>query len=293
MTACDTGADAVIACGLGKSFGAFYAVQNLSFSIKSGECFGLLGPNGAGKSTLIKMIYGVLARSHGDLSVLGLDPSRDPRILRRRIGVVMQEDALDDAMNVRDNMMMFCLYHQIKKQVAVPLVDELLEFMGLTSKAKARIGTLSGGMRRRLAFVRALIPSPKLLILDEPTTGLDPAVRQLLWQKIADLKRRGTTIILTTHYMEEAELLCDRLILIDGGAVQEAGSPKDLIERHSPGYVALFLDTNSDSGHQRVQRPTLEDIAKFVHERGEKPEMVRPSSLEDVFLKLTGKALNG
>ena len=279
----------VLAKQIRKSFGATHALNDLTFSIQSGECFGLLGPNGAGKSTMIKLIYGVVERSGGELSVLGYDPSLDARRLRQHIGVVLQEDALDEAMNVRENMLMFCQFHGIPTSVAKTRVDELLDFMALSAKANARIVTLSGGMKRRLAFVRSLLPRPKLLILDEPTTGLDPAVRQLLWQKILELKHSGTTILLTTHYMDEAEVLCDRLVVIDQGRLQAEGSPKELIERHCPGFVALLQNQGQ---HARVEAKSLAEITDLFQKRGHEPALVRPSNLEDVFLKLTGRDLN-
>lgn len=272
-----------------KSFGASRALNDLSFSIQSGECFGLLGPNGAGKSTMIKLIYGLMERSGGELSVLGYDPTHDARKLRQHIGVVLQEDALDEAMNVRENMLMFCQFHGISSAVAKARVAELLSFMSLDSKADARISTLSGGMKRRLAFVRSLLSRPKLLILDEPTTGLDPAVRQLLWQKILELKQAGTTILLTTHYMDEAEILCDRLVVIDQGRIQAEGSPKDLIQEHCPGYVALM---ENQGQHSRLEASSLSEIAVLTEARKQQPALVRPSNLEDVFLKLTGRDLN-
>lgn len=275
----------VLAQDVGKDYGAFRAVGGVSFGIQAGECFGLLGPNGAGKSTLIKMIYGVTRRTSGALRVLGFDPSRDPAKLRRYLGVVMQEDALDDAMTVRDNMLSFCRYHGLRNDEAVTRVDGLLAFMELGAKSGARIVTLSGGMRRRLAFVRSLLPRPRLLILDEPTTGLDPAVRQLLWQKIVELKRLGTTIILTTHYMDEAELLCDRVLLVDGGLARAEGSPQELVASHSPGYVALFLKEQ----RERLVDQTLAGLTARLAADGLKPDLVRPGNLEDVYLKLTGK----
>lgn len=272
-----------------KSFGASRALNDLSFSVQSGECFGLLGPNGAGKSTMIKLIYGLMERSGGKLSVLGYDPTHDARKLRQHIGVVLQEDALDEAMNVRENMLMFCQFHGISSATAKTRVTELLSFMSLDSKADARISTLSGGMKRRLAFVRSLLPRPKLLILDEPTTGLDPAVRQLLWQKILELKQAGTTILLTTHYMDEAEILCDRLVVIDQGRIQAEGSPKALIQEHCPGYVALV---ENQGQHSRLEASSLSEIAALTEVRQQQPALVRPSNLEDVFLKLTGRDLN-
>lgn len=283
---------AVSAQNVSKEFSGVCAIQDISFSIDQGECFGLLGPNGAGKSTMIKLIYGVMGRTRGELNVLGFDPSIQARELRKHIGVVMQEDALDEAMDVRDNMLMFCRFHNLWGRAAEQRVDELLDFMSLTTKAKAKISTLSGGMKRRLAFVRSLIAKPKLLILDEPTTGLDPAVRRLLWETIQNLKRSGTTIILTTHYMDEAEFLCDRLVLIDRGSIQAAGSPKQLIDAHCSGYAAFFLDATQYGKPMRLECATLAEVAKLAEIQGRQPEMVRPANLEDVFLKLTGKDLH-
>jgi lipooligosaccharide transport system ATP-binding protein len=279
----------VSAQNVSKSFGANVALKGLSFDIAEGECFGLLGPNGAGKSTMIKIIYGVLQRTGGDLSVLGLDPAQGYRRLRQQIGVVLQEDALDEALNVEENMLMFCRYYGLSPMEAKKRVDELFSFMELGGKAKARIGALSGGMKRRLAFVRSLLSKPKLLILDEPTTGLDPAVRQLLWQRILELKRTGTTIILTTHYMDEAEILCDRLAVINQGLVQAEGSPRSLIEQHCEGFVALV---ESFGEQVRVGGPSLADLTSSIKAQNKIASLVRPANLEDVFLKLTGRDLN-
>lgn len=278
----------ISASHVSKTYGAVNALNDLSFAVESGECFGLLGPNGAGKSTMIKMIYGVLKRTGGDLTVLGLDPSTHAKELRRSIGVVLQEDALDEAMSVGENMLMFCQFHGIPAATSRARVSELLGFMSLESRFHDRISSLSGGMRRRLAFVRSLLPNPKLLILDEPTTGLDPAVRQLLWDKIQDLKEAGTTILLTTHYMDEAELLCDRIVVVDQGQIRAEGAPRSLIRSHCLGFVA-HLETQGVRA--RVEAATLEDIATLVQAQNKKASMVRPSNLEDVFLKLTGKNL--
>ena len=272
-----------------KSFGAASALSDLSFTIEPGECFGLLGPNGAGKSTMIKLIYGVTQRSSGDLTVLGFDPSHQASQLKKYIGVVLQEDALDEAMSARDNMLMFCQFHGIPSASARDRVDELMDFMALTPKAHARIATLSGGMKRRLAFVRSLLSRPRFLILDEPTTGLDPAVRQLLWQKIQELKHSGTSILLTTHYMDEAEILCDRLVVIDQGIIKAEGSPKELIRMHCSGFVALI---ENQGQHDRIEAKTLDDITATLHAKNQKPAIVRSANLEDVFLKLTGRNLN-
>lgn len=278
--------------GLGKTYGSAEVLSDVSFAIKAGECFGLLGPNGAGKSTIIKVIYGVVARSRGDLQVMGFDPQVDAMELRRHLGVVMQEDALDEAMTVRNNMMMFCRFHNLKGAEAAKRVDALLESMSLSVKAHARISALSGGMRRRLAFVRSLLSQPKLLILDEPTTGLDPAVRHALWDKIRELKRGGTTILLTTHYMDEAELLCDRLVVIDQGRVNIQGQPRHLIDEHCPGYVAVFSQgTDLAAGAIRREYATLDAYTLELKRGAMAPHVLRPANLEDVFLKLTGRVL--
>lgn len=292
MTTEQPKSEIVTAKAVSKSFGSLWAVHNLDLSIRSGECFGLLGPNGAGKSTLIKMIYGVTAKTSGDLTVMGYDPATQFRLVRSQVGVVMQEDALDDAMNVRENMLMFCRFHNQSGRPARRKVDELLEFMSLTQKADARIATLSGGMRRRLSFVRSLISNPRLLILDEPTTGLDPAVRQLLWDKILELKKNGTTILLTTHYMDEAELLCDRIAIMDSGAIQAESSPKDLVAKYNLGYVAMFENPDDRTKLTRIDVKSLLEIPMHAAARGAEPIIVRPANLEDVFLKLTGRQFN-
>jgi lipooligosaccharide transport system ATP-binding protein len=218
-----------------KKFKNFAAVKGVSFEAKEGECFGLLGPNGAGKSTLISMIYGSMSRTSGEMKVLGLDPETQGRQVRSQTGVVTQENNLDSAMSVVENMRMYSRYVGIPQKDCEARIEELLDFMLLSHKRNAVIESLSGGMKRRLVFVRALLSRPKLLILDEPTTGLDPAVRQLLWDKINELKKTGTTILLTTHYMDEAERLCDRLIIMDEGLVRGEGAPKELIQKLAPG----------------------------------------------------------
>jgi len=286
------GAAIVEVKGLGKAYGKTQVLSDVGFSINSGECFGLLGPNGAGKSTLIKIIYGVVARSQGDVRVLGWDPQVDGKELRKHLGVVMQDDALDEAMTVRGNMLMFCRFHGIKGRQAASRVDDLLESMSLTAKAQAKISALSGGMRRRLAFVRSLLSNPRLLILDEPTTGLDPAVRHALWDKIRELKRNGTTTILTTHYMDEAEVLCDRLVVIDQGRVKIQGNPKQLIQDHCPGYVGVFNQDGAGTGNTiRREYATIDAFTSDMKQGGGQAGVIRPSNLEDVFLKLTGRDL--
>jgi len=288
-----------------KQFEGVKAVTDASFTIKKGECFGLLGPNGAGKSTLIRMLYGASARSGGAMNVLGFDPQTNGRDLRRRIGVVTQEDALDEAMSVVENMRMYASFLGLPKQIAKERITELLEFLSLSHKADAPIMSLSGGMKRRLVFVRALLSDPELLILDEPTTGLDPAVRQLIWDKIEAFKRRGKTVLLTTHYMDEAEFLCDRLVILDNGSIKMHGAPRALIAEHCPGFVALWakeyaspdLNEDEDKGavpsNRRMEKRTLSELAEALAKEPIQPAVIRPSNLEDVFLKVTGRELSG
>jgi lipooligosaccharide transport system ATP-binding protein len=294
---------------LAKNFGDFNAVKNLSFSVKPGECFGLLGPNGAGKSTLIGMLYGVNVRSAGDLNVFGLDPNRDARRIKRRLGVVTQENALDDSLSVEENMLIYAAFLGVPASERAKRVTELLDFMMLSHKKDAPIRFLSGGMKRRLVFVRALLGDPDLLILDEPTTGLDPAVRHLLWGKVKELRSRGKTILLTTHYMHEAEILCDRILVMNKGEAVAEGSPAQLIQRFSPGFVAVFekdggperekalasergLQFHEDSSGIYVRAAKFEDLLSFQEKLGKMAVQLRPANLEDVFLKLTGQELN-
>lgn len=290
--------------GVSKSYDKVQAVTDASFTIRRGECFGLLGPNGAGKSTLIRMLYGASSRSSGEMTVLGLDPTRDGRKLRHKIGIVTQEDALDEAMSVVENMEMFARFLGIPKDVAKPRVRELLEFMSLTHKADTKIQDLSGGMKRRLVFVRALLSDPELLILDEPTTGLDPAVRQLIWDKVESFKRQGKTVLLTTHYMDEAEFLCDRLVIVDGGTIKLHGAPRALIAEHCPGFVAIWAKKQAHTEgadddevtlepNRRLTRNTLSELADDLKRETVQPEIIRPTTLEDVFLKITGRELSG
>ncbi len=288
-----------------KHFADLKAVTDASFTIRKGECFGLLGPNGAGKSTLIRMLYGASARTGGTMTVLGFDPQINGRDLRRRIGIVTQEDALDEAMSVLENMRMYASFLGLSKTLANTRIEELLDFLSLTHKANAPILSLSGGMKRRLVFVRALLGDPELLILDEPTTGLDPAVRQLIWDKIEAFKRRGKTVLLTTHYMDEAEFLCDRLVVLDNGSIKIHGAPRALIAEHCPGFVALwsrqyatpdFLEDEGSShlqANRRLEKNTLAELAEALESEPIKPAVIRPSNLEDVFLKVTGRELSG
>ena len=297
--------------GLRKSFGDFEAVRGIDLDVRPGEAFGFLGPNGAGKSSTMRMIAAVSPPSGGELSILGQDPATHGPQIRARLGVCPQEDTLDTELNVRDNLMVYGRYFGIPKAEVAERVDELLRFVQLTEKAKAKVDDLSGGMKRRLTIARSLVNRPDLLLLDEPTTGLDPQARHLLWDKLFRLKQEGVTLVLTTHYMDEAEQLCDRLVVMDKGLIVAEGSPLALIRQHSTREVAelrfgvgrheALAEQVSDLA-QRVEvlpdRLLLytedgeETLAK-VHERGLRPAavLVRRSTLEDVFLRLTGRML--
>jgi lipooligosaccharide transport system ATP-binding protein len=211
-----------------KRFGDLVALEALSLAVYSGQCMGLLGPNGAGKSTFIGCLYGSVDRSGGDLRVFGFDPARDARRIKTRIGVVPQENALDEELTVLENMRLYARFQGVRDPVQ--RIEELLEHMSLGHKRDAQIRSLSGGMKRRLTFVRALLADPELLILDEPTTGLDPAVRHLLWDKVLSYRQVGKTVLVTTHYLHEAELLCDRVVFLTHGVSVAEGSPKELID---------------------------------------------------------------
>lgn len=229
---------------LTKKFGEFPAVKGIDFTVNRGECFGLLGPNGAGKTSIVKMIYGFSPISSGELYVLGENVMHKARYIKAKIGVVAQEDNLDPELTVRDNLLVYASYFRLNKAVAKRRTEEVLEFMSLQEKAFDIVEHLSGGLKRRLTIGRALINEPELLILDEPTTGLDPYARHLVWQRLRKLKENGTTMILTTHYLEEASQLCDRLIIIHRGQILEAGTPNELIERHV-GQIAIELGIDS------------------------------------------------
>lgn len=292
--------------GVKKQFGEFTALRSLDLEVGRGQCVGLLGPNGAGKSTFIGCLYGVVQRTGGTLEVFGFDPATDARQIKQRLGVVPQENALDEELTVIENMLLYARFGGISKARALPRIDELLGHMSLDHKRDATIRTLSGGMKRRLAFVRALLADPELLILDEPTTGLDPAVRHLLWEKVLSYKTSGKTVLVTTHYMHEAEILCDRVIILDHGEAVAAGSPRELIDRETPGFVGIFeprheetLKTHLDPGWQHfmqgrqlcVRTPELEDLFTLQRRASVIALQLRPSTLEDVYLKLTGQEL--
>ncbi|WP_081744637.1 ABC transporter ATP-binding protein [Arthrobacter sp. H14] len=292
-------------------YGGFKAVDNISFEVPAGESFGLLGPNGAGKSTTMRMIGGVSGRTSGELSIMGLDPEQHGPEVRAHLGVVPQQDNLDEDLKVRDNLIVYGRYFGLPMSYLRPKADELLEFAQLTDRAKAKVDSLSGGMKRRLTIARSLVNDPKILLLDEPTTGLDPQARHILWDRLFRLKESGVTLILTTHYMDEAEQLCDRLIVVDKGAIMAEGSPSSLIKEHSTREVLELRfgsQRNATVGEQLQgigQRlETLPDrVLIYTHdgeaaleqvtERGLHPitSLVRRSSLEDVFLRLTGRSL--
>lgn len=298
----------ITASSLVKKFGDFKAVDELNLQINKGECFGLLGPNGAGKSTFISMTYGSVQRTSGDLTVFGYDPKTNSRDIKRRMGVVTQENALDESLTVFENMMIYCAFIGVVKNERKKRVEDLLEYMNLMHKKDMPIMALSGGMKRRLVFVRALLGKPELLILDEPTTGLDPAVRHLLWGKVKELHNQGTTIVLTTHYMHEAEVLCNRLVIMNKGLVVGQGSPKELINLHTPGYVGIFSIENreqvqkivasnnsytltEDTSGLYVRTNSLDELTTLHTKNNLTPLQIRPSNLEDVFLKVTGQEL--
>ncbi|HET7781852.1 ABC transporter ATP-binding protein [Pseudarthrobacter sp. C1] len=296
---------------LTKTYGDVAAVDGISFSVAAGESFGLLGPNGAGKSTTMKMIGGVTRRTSGNLRILGLDPDSHGPEVRAHLGVVPQQDNLDEELRVRDNLLVYGRYFGLPMSYLKPKADELLEFAQLTDKAKSKVDALSGGMKRRLTIARSLINEPRILLLDEPTTGLDPQARHILWDRLFRLKEQGVTLILTTHYMDEAEQLCDRLIVVDKGRIMAEGSPAQLIREHSTREVVELRfgserNTTIASELQGIGErlevlpdrvliyahdgeSTLEQVAS----RGLRPltSLVRRSSLEDVFLRLTGRSL--
>ena len=297
--------------GLTKRFGEFTAVDGIDFAVDEGESFGFLGPNGAGKTSTMRMIGAVSPITEGTLSVLGLDPEHQGPQLRSRLGVVPQEDNLDQELTVFDNLMMYGRYFVLSRAVIRERIDELLAFVQLTEKRHSKVDALSGGMKRRLTIARGLINEPDLLILDEPTTGLDPQARHVLWDRLYRLKQQGVTLIITTHYMDEAEQLCDRLVVMDKAKIVAEGSPRSLIEQYAPREVievrfpAGVLDDVADRFEDLASRTeVLADRALFYTDDAEEtiagiaaaglePETIlaRRSSLEDVFLRLTGRSL--
>jgi lipooligosaccharide transport system ATP-binding protein len=297
--------------GLTKKFKDFTAVDAIDFDVAPGEAFGFLGPNGAGKTSTMRMIGGVSPVTDGTLTVLNLDPRVHGPQIRARLGVVPQQDTLDTELTVRENLVLYGRYFGLSRAECAKRADELLEFAQLTERQNDEVEPLSGGMKRRLTIARALINQPQLLLLDEPTTGLDPQARHLLWDRLYRLKQRGVTLVLTTHYMDEAEQLCDRLVVMDKAKIVAEGSPRDLISRYSTREVTELrfapdvqdsLDGQLDGLAERIEhladRVLLyaddgEAVAVAAHERGLQPEqvLVRRSTLEDVFLRLTGRSL--
>lgn len=288
--------------------GGFQAVKDISFVVRQAECYGLLGPNGAGKSSLMRMLYHKTLRDKGPgtVDVLGFDPARHELEIKFLSGIVPQDDNLDVELGVMDNLMVYSQFYGIQKSKAKKRISELLDFMELGEKKKARIRELSGGMRRRLIIARALLNNPRLLILDEPTTGLDPQVRHMIWDKLRILKSEGVTMILTTHYMEEAFQLCDRLMIMDKGAQVIEGTPSSLVRDHIEGYVLEIV--GREAGSRVVytgpaRREETNDRMLFYHDRADELESIakplrpgdfhlRQSHLEDVFLKFTGRTLH-
>jgi len=304
-------APVITASSLTKKYKDFVAVDGISFEVAPGESFGLLGPNGAGKSTTMRMVGAVSTRTEGQLSILGLDPNNHGPEIRAQLGVVPQTDNLDTELRVRDNLLVYGRYFGLPRAQVQARADELLDFAQLTDKSKAKIDDLSGGMKRRLTIARALINDPRILLLDEPTTGLDPQARHILWDRLFRLKEQGTTLVLTTHYMDEAEQLCDRLVVVDKGRIMAEGSPAALIREHSSREV-LEVRFGSDRNEtvsaelagigDRIE--TLPDRILIYSSNGEEAlvevtrrglepitSLVRRSSLEDVFLTLTGRTL--
>ena len=301
----------VHARALTKRFGDFTAVDGVDFDVRTGEAFGFLGPNGAGKTSTMRMIACSSPITDGDLSVIGMDPRSEATQIKSRLGVVPQIDNLDAELTVRENLLMYARYFDIGSDVAARRADELLEFVQLAERAKDQVEPLSGGMKRRLTIARSLINEPELIILDEPTTGLDPQARHLVWERLYRLKQRGATLIITTHYMDEAEQLCDRLVVMDKAKIVAEGSPRSLIDEYSTREVLEIrltdavrstLDGRLDGIADRVEvlpdRLLLyvadgETALEAVHQRQVPLEsaLVRRSSLEDVFLRLTGRTL--
>jgi len=301
----------ITASALTKTYKGFAAVDGISFEVAPGESFGLLGPNGAGKSTTMRMVGAVSTRTSGELAILGLDPDQYGPEIRSQLGVVPQSDNLDMELRVRDNLIVYGRYFGLPRAQVAKRADELLEFAQLADRAKSKVDDLSGGMKRRLTIARALINDPRILLLDEPTTGLDPQARHILWDRLFRLKEQGTTLVLTTHYMDEAEQLCDRLVVVDKGRIMAEGSPAALIREYSSREVLevrFGSERNEALGEQlagigdRVEvlpdrvliySSNGEAVLERITQLGHEPitSLVRRSSLEDVFLRLTGRTL--
>ena len=301
----------IVARGLRKAYGALEAVKGIDVVVRQGEAFGFLGPNGAGKSSTMRMIAAVSPVSGGRLEIFGLDPATHGSEIRARLGVCPQEDTLDLELTVEENLAVYGRYFGLSRAVASERAQELLRFVQLGDRGSAKVESLSGGMKRRLTIARSLVNQPDMLLLDEPTTGLDPQARHLLWDRLFRLKQQGVTLVLTTHYMDEAEQLCDRLVVMDGGVIVAEGSPAVLIARHSTREVTELrfgvgeheemADKVADLAERVEVLPDRlllytdegEAAAEAVHERGLRPvsSLVRRATLEDVFLRLTGRSL--
>ncbi|MDH4123456.1 MAG: ABC transporter ATP-binding protein [Thermoplasmata archaeon] len=300
--------DAIVAENLLKKYDDLVAVNNVSFRIHESECFGFLGPNGAGKTTTMKMIQCVSPKTSGTLEVLGLDVSSKAREIKRNLGVAPQEVNLDPDLSVFENLVAYARFFDISKKEAAERAEQSIEFFQLQSKKDTLIDQLSGGMKRRLLLARSMINRPKILILDEPTVGLDPQARHLIWEQLSKLKTQGITIILTTHYMEEASELCDRIVIMDNGMILDEGRPSELIEKHLGGNIIETRDSDAvqkclkkfsndtkfevagDNVLISTSRPQ-EIMSTLMTDCGIVSTSVRPATLEDVFLKLTGRML--
>lgn len=321
LPAAPASASVIRARGLRKQYGEFHAVKGIDLDVRPGECFGLLGPNGAGKSTTMRMLAGTSQRTAGELTILGIDPEEDGPAVRARLGVVPQQDNLDEELTARENILIYGRYFGLPYSYLRPKAEELLAFAQLTEKADAKVTDLSGGMKRRLVIARALVNEPALFLLDEPTTGLDPQARHILWDRLYRLKERGTTLLLTTHHMDEAEQLCDRLVVVDGGEIMAAGTPAELIREHASREVleARFGADRNEAAARTVQAHAgdgvvhrvevlpdrvlvyarraddLHDVVQRLVDEGALPApattLTRRASLEDVFLILTGRTL--
>ena len=302
----------VQATDLTKRFGSFTAVDGISFELSRGEAFGFLGPNGAGKSSTMRMIGCVSPPSGGDLTILGMDPVSQGPAIRARLGVVPQEDRLDEELTVRENLLIYGRYFGLSKAIIADRTDRLLDFVQLSERGGDQVEPLSGGMKRRLTIARSLINEPDILLLDEPTTGLDPQARHVVWDRLFRLKQQGVTLILTTHYMDEAEQLCDRLVVMDRGKIAAEGSPRELIDTYSTREVLELRFAPDEHEHAaEVVAGTKADRMEVLADRillyvadgdaallqvrslGLEPlaSLVRRSTLEDVFLRLTGRRL--
>jgi lipooligosaccharide transport system ATP-binding protein len=303
--------DLIVVKNLVKQFGDFTAVNGINFSVKQGESFGLLGPNGAGKSSTMRIISATSERTSGEVTILGKDPQKFGPQIRAHLGVVPQQDNLDEELTCAENLYIYGRYFGLPKATVRNKIDELLEFAQLLDKKNSKVKSLSGGMKRRLTIARALVSDPDILMLDEPTTGLDPQARHILWDRLFRLKEKGVTLLITTHHMDEAEQLCDRLMVMDKGEIMAEGSPTELIKKYSTKEV-LEVRFGSDRNSQMVEKlqsfaerlEELPDRLLLYTESGEdllakivaanihpNTSLVRRSSLEDVFLRLTGRSL--